>query len=358
MPRKQKRRRAKKEAAAATQYPFVSVCTPTFNRRPFIPALIACFKAQDYPADRMEWLVYDDGTDSVKDLLEAADIPSLRYHRAESKVKLGAKRNLLHHKAKGDIIVYMDDDDYYPSTRVSHAVETLKANPTALAAGCSELHLYFTDRQEMHQFGPYRENHATAATFALRRTLLSRTRYDPHACVAEEKEFLRNYTVPLVQLDPTKTILAFAHQQSTFDKTELLGFAGGGYVKRSPRKLEDFGPAEAIRPYIDDIAPGLGSYEQGSQEHKKDTLVQLDKLREMRDRRAAQAAQRSTAQQRDTIIEMRQPDGSKLALTSDEVVHILQMQQRRICELTEKLGQDGQQERDSDGPKEATAPST
>ena len=25
-------------------YPFVSVCTPTYNRRPFIPTLIECFK--------------------------------------------------------------------------------------------------------------------------------------------------------------------------------------------------------------------------------------------------------------------------------------------------------------------------
>ena len=33
--------------------------------------------------------------------------------------------NFLHKKSKGDILVYMDDDDYYPPSRVSHAVETL-----------------------------------------------------------------------------------------------------------------------------------------------------------------------------------------------------------------------------------------
>ena len=32
-------------------YPFVSVCTPTFNRRPFIPTMFECFKNQDYPYD-------------------------------------------------------------------------------------------------------------------------------------------------------------------------------------------------------------------------------------------------------------------------------------------------------------------
>jgi len=31
------------------QLPFVSVCTPTFNRRPFIPMMLKCFNSQDYP---------------------------------------------------------------------------------------------------------------------------------------------------------------------------------------------------------------------------------------------------------------------------------------------------------------------
>ena len=32
-----------------SKYPFVSVCTPTFNRRPFISAMIQCFNHQNYP---------------------------------------------------------------------------------------------------------------------------------------------------------------------------------------------------------------------------------------------------------------------------------------------------------------------
>ena len=29
--------------------PFVSICTPTFNRRPFFRGLIECIASQDYP---------------------------------------------------------------------------------------------------------------------------------------------------------------------------------------------------------------------------------------------------------------------------------------------------------------------
>ena len=54
--------------------PLVTVCTPTFNRRPFIPWIIQCFKNQTYPRDRMEWVVVDDGTDKVGDLFEEAGL--------------------------------------------------------------------------------------------------------------------------------------------------------------------------------------------------------------------------------------------------------------------------------------------
>ena len=46
------------------------------------------------------------------------------------------------------IILYMDDDDYYPPERISHAVEKLQKNPRALCAGSSELHIYFNHINE------------------------------------------------------------------------------------------------------------------------------------------------------------------------------------------------------------------
>lgn len=108
----------------------MSVVTPTYNRRRFIPSLIACFKHQTYPMDRMEWIILDDGEDSVEDLFQKAakDIPNLRYIRREPKLLIGAKRNILNKEAKGEIIVSMDDDDYYCPERVAHAVHKLQAH--------------------------------------------------------------------------------------------------------------------------------------------------------------------------------------------------------------------------------------
>ena len=76
--------------------PFVSVCTPTFNRRPFIPNMFKCFKHQDYPMDKIEWIILDDGTDSIEDLIKEANIPQIKYIRLNEKLPLGKKRNILH----------------------------------------------------------------------------------------------------------------------------------------------------------------------------------------------------------------------------------------------------------------------
>lgn len=67
---------------------------------------------QIYPKDRMEWIIIDDGTDKIEDMLK--DVPQIKYFKYDTKMTLGRKRNLMHEKCKGDIIVYMDDDDYYP----------------------------------------------------------------------------------------------------------------------------------------------------------------------------------------------------------------------------------------------------
>jgi len=225
-----KKNRNKKKVSAQGK-PFVSVCTPTYNRRQFIPALIENFKKQTYPAELLEWIVVDDGTDPVGDLF--ANVPNVKYFFQEEKMKLGKKRNYMHEKTKGEIIVYMDDDDYYPPDRINHAVNKLRSQPQALCAGSSAIHIYFKHNSTIYQFGPYGPQHATAGTFAFRRELLKLTKYDDEAEVAEEKQFLKNYTIPFIQLNPMKSILCFNHDKNTFDKRRLLINPHPDYVRET-----------------------------------------------------------------------------------------------------------------------------
>ena len=219
----------RKKVVSSNGKPFVSVCTPTYNRKKFIPFLIKCFQDQTYPKDKIEWIIVDDGEESVEDLFK--DVQCVKYFRYEEKMKLGKKRNVMHEKCKGDIIVYMDDDDFYPPDRINHAVTKLMSNKHALVAGSSRIHLYFKSKQKIFEFGPYGPNHATAGTFAFKKELLEITKYEDDAEVAEERLFLKNYTIPMVQLNPQKTILVFAHDNNTFDKNQLLLKPDPSHVK-------------------------------------------------------------------------------------------------------------------------------
>ena len=200
--------------------PFVSICTPTYNRRKFIPKLIEYIQNQTYPQERIEWLIYDDGDDCIADLVET--IKNVRYYYSKERRTLGFKRNYLNKRAKGDIIVCIDDDDIYPTERVEHAVDTLLSNPQVKCVGCSEIYVKFKKREdEIWKFGPYNANHATAATMAYRKELVNKTAFDEKVNSCEEKSFLKGYTIPMVHLDPFRTVLAVAHDTNTVDKTPM-----------------------------------------------------------------------------------------------------------------------------------------
>jgi glycosyltransferase involved in cell wall biosynthesis len=229
----------------------------------------------------MEWIIIDDGTDKIEDLV--AHLPYVQYFKYDKKMTLGKKRNLMHQKSSGQFIVYMDDDDYYPPERVSHAIETLQDNPKALCAGTSEMHIYFKHIQQMWQFGPYGPNHSTAATFAFRRELLNQTKYDDTSCLAEEKAFLKDYTIPFVQLDPTKSILVISHMHNSFDKKNVLNNKNQ-YVNQSPKQITDFiKEPEMMQFYMEDVDSVLETYEPGLPIHKQDVIEQTIKIQQERE---------------------------------------------------------------------------
>jgi glycosyltransferase involved in cell wall biosynthesis len=223
-------------------FPFVSVITPTYNRRCFIPAAIECYKHQTYPKDRMEWIILDDGTESVEDLFTAAAIaiPNIRYIRQVEKLNIGAKRNRLNKEAKGDIIVAMDDDDYYPPERVSHCVQRLRAIRLVDVVGSSEMYFYFTTRKEIWKFGPMpMPNHTTNGPMAYRRSYAKNHSYDESVTHAEESSFLNSYMSPVSQLDSRKCMLVIAHSQNTYNKEKLID-GSNPFMKKTSMKLKDF----------------------------------------------------------------------------------------------------------------------
>lgn len=320
--------------------PFVSICTPTFNRRPFIETMFQCFRNQTYPKHRMEWIIVDDGTDKINDLVAKANIPQIKYFALPEgqKLALGAKRNFMHDKTRGSIIVYMDDDDYYPPDRVEHAVERLTSHPQALCSGSSEIYVYFKHIQKMIQCGPYGPNHATAGTFAFKRELLAQSRYEDHAALAEEKAFLKNYTVPFVQLDPMKSILVFSHEHNTFDKRRLLENPDPRVLKESPKTVDHFirkpWEKDIKNFFMNEIDGLLAKYEPGEPKMKPDVLKQIKEIEEERRKLQEQHQQNQPIQ-----VMVETPGQAPRALNQQEIGNLLQQQQEQLKQQAQVIEQ-------------------
>jgi hypothetical protein len=230
----------------------------------------------------------------------------------------------------------MDDDDYYPPKRVSHAVEMLISHPDALCAGSSEIYIYFKHIKQMKRFGPYGPNHATAGTFAFKRKLLKQHKYNDDACLAEERAFLKDYTVPFVQLDPMKVILVFSHEHNTFDKRKLLVNANPDVVRDSPKKVMDFIKDNNLRRfYMSELEKLLEDYAPGRPEMKPDVIAQTLQLEKERAKMAEDAAAASGG---GNII-LQQNGKPPVALNNQQVVQILQNLQVDIEARNKEIAQ-------------------
>jgi glycosyltransferase involved in cell wall biosynthesis len=198
----------------------------------------------------MEWIVLDDGTEPIVNefLALTKGLPNVRYIREDTKQLIGAKRNRLNKEAKGEIIVCMDDDDFYSPERVSHVVAKFTQNPKIELAGSSEVYMYFSSCQKIVKLGPYSPRHATNGTIAYRASYAKSRTYDETVTFAEEKSFLEEYRNPMIQLDPMKVMLVMAHSENTFNKERFLT-EENEFCKKTSMKIRDFIKDKALREF-------------------------------------------------------------------------------------------------------------
>jgi glycosyltransferase involved in cell wall biosynthesis len=226
---------------------FVSCICVTYNRRRFLPYLLRIYSQQEYPASKRELVILDDSPVSNKDIIDEFMLKNpkenIKYHYHKEKIPLGKKRNMINKLTKGDIIVNFDDDDYYPPEKVKHLVKMMNQRK-ADVCGSSEIHIYFTQTQQMMVSGPFSSTHSTNGTIAYTRNWLkggdnifNKTNprsYDDEAVKAEEKKFLDDFSNPILQLESLKTILCIAHGENTVDKYPMRQ-----NMRPSKHKLKD-----------------------------------------------------------------------------------------------------------------------
>jgi glycosyltransferase involved in cell wall biosynthesis len=215
--------------------------------------LYELIKLQTYNAGLIEWVIIE-GSKTESDALQNKKlIDSLIYRNTQfiaSQVypsgrisdinisinyvdfsynnKLSDLRNIGNKWCSGEIIICMDDDDYYPPSRIEHAVNCL-LNSSKLIAGCSATYMYEYDMQKLYKFDSFGDNHSTNNCFAYKREYLNDHEYESGLSFGEEKSFTNGFTEPMIQLDSVKTIVVSSHNNNTFDKKPLCLSGSSGH---------------------------------------------------------------------------------------------------------------------------------
>jgi glycosyltransferase involved in cell wall biosynthesis len=118
--------------------PSVSVLVNTYNHERFIAQCLQSVLDQTFPADQMEIIVVDDGsTDSTPQITQSfipRSRPSINYVRKPN----GGQVSAFHAGvalARGEIIAFLDGDDYWAPNKISAVLAAFEENPAVAAVG-------------------------------------------------------------------------------------------------------------------------------------------------------------------------------------------------------------------------------
>jgi glycosyltransferase involved in cell wall biosynthesis len=121
----------------AAWQPRVSIVVPAYNEAAGISATVAALRAQNYPAEKLQFLVVDNGsTDGTLEILQG--MPGIRALR-ESQPGSYAARNLALRHADGEVVCFTDADCSADPDWVRNAVATLADPEVGIVAGHVEL---------------------------------------------------------------------------------------------------------------------------------------------------------------------------------------------------------------------------
>ena len=203
--------------------PSVSIITPTYDRRKLFYMAIRNFENFNYPKEKLEWIIIDDtpeDLDQIDDILPTDDrIKYLKIKGIKQKLTVAHKRNLGVAKATNDIIIHMDDDDYYPPESVIARVKALiKYAPKGIeCVGCTKIGTYdlISKTSSMSTDGPIS---LSEASMAYSKQFWHARNFDETCQRGEHKYFTENRLHKILDLPYSFIIIALNHRKNITGK--------------------------------------------------------------------------------------------------------------------------------------------
>jgi len=210
--------------------PDVSILTITKDRRIFMPLAKYSYMIQSYPEDKLEWVIVDDGEDSIEDTL--IGVPNVKYVRCEPGLTISQKRNLAVQNAMYDIMVTMDDDDVYPNNSVLQRVAMILKEPVKQCGFCTTIPCYditkFSSFMNVPPMTLTMSERVSEATLVFTRQFWNEGKFDEKIHVGEGSAFIRDREQMCRELSPQDIIVSLVHPKNTSSrKTPQLNEPNG-----------------------------------------------------------------------------------------------------------------------------------
>jgi hypothetical protein len=206
--------------------PPITVITPTYNRKRLIEIAFHNLLATDYPRNKIEWIVIEDnektphmaGEKIMAFQLQAPEL-QIKYIPIEGRMTIGEKRNCAIREASHQIILFMDDDDHYPSTSFRRRVAWLnkgvkRGDTTQSIACCTTLALYDLQRGTSAVNVPPLDiafaQRISEATLTFWKSAWEERPF-PSVSVAEGEGWIQGRENEVIEMPPQQIIVAFTH---------------------------------------------------------------------------------------------------------------------------------------------------
>lgn len=200
--------------------PKVSIITPTYERKKLFYMAIRNFQEFNYPKDKLEWIILDDSKESMKDIIPRDK--RIHYIHVKNRYNIPKKRNVLVSYASSDIIMHMDDDDYYPPESILARVKILlKYKDKGIeCVGCSTIGIY----NILNKFSTLSSDGDTAlseASMGYFKSFWEERGFDEEETTGEYRGFIFKRFEKIIDIPYSFVIIAFTHKTNTTDMRKI-----------------------------------------------------------------------------------------------------------------------------------------
>jgi hypothetical protein len=198
--------------------PYVSIITPTRNRRKMFNIAIKNYSEFIYPREKLEWIIVDDGHEDISDLLIPYRKENVKYIKIdgykEEAMAIGKKRNTCVENCTHNHIISMDDDDYYPPESILSRVKIFAKYPNKKCVGCNEIGCYdlFGEKSYLASDG---YKYFSEASLSFKKEFWEERPFFDNDRKAEGKYFLQYREQDMVNAPFQFVIIALNHKTNT-----------------------------------------------------------------------------------------------------------------------------------------------